>query len=222
MIESLQQAVEIVKRWLRNRFPNAVVREYYQNYDRHCLLSVEEGERIVKRIYVVFQREPFHRFCSYFPDACSDGVRREAITLNWSIIVGLSEAGVTEILHILGDGRVVRTRLSDWLYRSFCRYPKHEPVTRVCHIPIDAARSRSTDVERSEVPRESPELYMRIPIVAETIERLARIFEREKPRDEVEAYWIAARHQDDLPAPINYTIVSIAFRRYLTRSLSGK
>lgn len=136
-VESLQQAIELVKELLRRVYGEGVAfRVYPENFRRHAVISIERGDRIVDRVYLVFQREPFHKFCKYFPRA-RECPGAEAITLNWSIIHHhIGEAGIRRVIHVLGDGRIVTSTLIDWLTTPYCRKPMHEDAVTTCHLPI--------------------------------------------------------------------------------------
>jgi len=136
---SLEEVVRTVVEGVKRRHPYARVSVHYMNFARHALIAVEHGDT-VRRIYVVFVRAPFYRFCDYFPRWCEEHGRDHALTLNWEVMVRLSDIGITRVYYFLEDGRVYMVPLKLFYDLKLCRYQKKERATRVCHVPLKMAR----------------------------------------------------------------------------------
>jgi len=123
----------------RRLFPGAAARVEHPNFGRHVMLVVEFPTGFL-RVYAVFVREPFHRFCSYFPRWCAENGRDEALTLNLSVVNRLEELGIGTVYYFLADGRVYAVPVKLFRELGLCRYPRGERHTRVCHVPVSMAR----------------------------------------------------------------------------------
>jgi len=142
VIDSVFEAVDVVKELLRREFGNDIAFEIGEtNFGRHMVVAAYRGSKLLKKVYVVYEREPFHKFCDYFPEYCREiGKHVEALTMNWEIVWRALEIGVSEVIYVLRDGRIYSVEPKKFLELNLCRYPKHESITKICHVPLNEAR----------------------------------------------------------------------------------
>jgi len=96
-IRNYREALNLFTNTLQNKGFEIVSERV--RHRRHWLITVKRGIRIY-RLYLIFQREPFHKFKKLYP---KEG---EALTMNREVLIRLLRERITRVFWCLQNGTI--------------------------------------------------------------------------------------------------------------------
>jgi len=96
-IQSYHEALNLFTNILENKGFEVINKKV--RHRRHWLITVKRGIRIY-RLYLIYQREPFHKFKKLHP---KEG---EALTMNREVLIRLLRERIARVFWCLKDGEI--------------------------------------------------------------------------------------------------------------------
>jgi len=133
--DRLGEALRLFIRAVEQEFGWKLIGYEFRNLNRHVLLRFRDlvlGER---QVYLIFQREPFHKFKEFFRHPY------EAYTINCDLLEEVSKT-CDFIFWVSGNGDIyyINARLALRIVKEYKWYREQYGGELACHIPVDKLR----------------------------------------------------------------------------------